>query len=98
MFVNVHACFAWRTAALLEITGRAGSRDILPGRSAAGATRHHMIEGQVLVDPQYWQANLSRRKRLNRVKAGCSLGRTYCLSAITEGMCIWKLGEWTSRS
>jgi len=48
--------------------------------------------------PQYWHWKRSRRNRLKRVKAGYSLGRTYCRSAITEGSLMPKLALWTSRS
>ena len=51
-----------------------------------------------LRSPQYWQENLSRRNRLNRVKAGYSLGLTNCLSAMTEGSLNAVVGLWTSRS
>ncbi len=43
--------------------------------------------------PQYWQVKRSRRNRLKRVKAGNSLGRTYCRSAITEGIFMSSDGE-----
>src|SRR3546814_20469760 len=37
-----------RAAALLEVAGRAGRRDIFPGRPPAGAARNDMVEGQVV--------------------------------------------------
>src|SRR3546814_16150402 len=43
-------------------------------------------------DPQYWQRKRSRRKRLNRVKAGCVAGRTYGRSAMTDGNRLVRLG------
>ena len=40
--------------------------------------------------PQYWQAKRSRRKTLNRVKAGCVVGLTKDFSETTLGSCISK--------
>src|SRR3546814_17065105 len=37
-----------RAAALLEVAGRAGRRDIFQGRPPAGAARNDMVEGQVV--------------------------------------------------
>src|SRR5689334_17896691 len=48
--------------------------------------------------PQYWQLKRSRRKTLNRVKAGRRAAGTYSLSAITLGSFISKLGLWILRS
>src|SRR6266540_3571540 len=48
--------------------------------------------------PQNWQANLSRRKTLNRVKAGCVAGRTKVLSETTLGSFISTLGLCTALS
>src|SRR5471030_2554200 len=39
-------------------------------------------------EPQYWQEKPSRRKRLNRVKAGGRSWATYCLSDTTLGSFI----------
>ena len=47
---------------------------------------------------QYWQVKASRRKRLNRVKAGGLSWATYCLSDTTLGSRISKDGEWTTWS
>ena len=48
---------------------------------------------RLFIAPQNWQLNRSRRKTLNRVKAGNSLGFTYCLSAITLGIFMSSEGE-----
>ena len=48
--------------------------------------------------PQYWQANLSRRKTLNRVNAGCVDGFTKFFSDTTLGSFISKLGLCTAFS
>src|SRR5215471_9783235 len=48
--------------------------------------------------PQYWQLKRSRRKTLNRVKAGRRAAGTYSLSAMTLGSFISKLGLWILRS
>ena len=48
--------------------------------------------------PQYWQAKLSRRKTLNRVKAGRRLAGMYSFSEITLGRRTLMRGEWTIRS
>ena len=48
--------------------------------------------------PQYWQWKRSRRKTLNRVKAGRRAAGTYSLSAITLGSRISKDGLWILRS
>ena len=50
------------------------------------------------MSPQNWQLKRSRRNTLKRVKAGNSLGFTYCFSAITLGIFISSEGECTSRS
>jgi 5-methylcytosine-specific restriction endonuclease McrA len=47
---------------------------------------------------QYWQVKASRRKRLNRVKAGGRSCVTYCFSDTTLGNCISKDGECTTWS
>src|SRR5476649_2051699 len=47
---------------------------------------------------QYWQMKRSRRKTLNRVKAGRRAAGTYSLSAITLGSRISQLGLWILRS
>ena len=47
---------------------------------------------------QYWQVKLSRRNRLNRVKAGGRSWVTYCFSETTLGSFMAKDGEWTSWS
>ena len=47
---------------------------------------------------QYWQVKWSRRKTLNRVKAGRRAAGTYSLSAITLGSRISKDGLWIVRS
>src|SRR5262245_10824258 len=49
-------------------------------------------------EPQYWQAKRSRRKTLNRVKAGWVEGRTKVLSETTLGSFISRLGLRTARS
>jgi hypothetical protein len=49
-------------------------------------------------EPQYWQLNESRRKTLNRVKAGGRSCVTYCFSETTLGSGIWNDGEWISLS
>jgi len=49
-------------------------------------------------EPQYWQAKLSRRKRLNRVKAGGRSWATYCFSDTTLGSAISNEGEWMNLS
>src|SRR3546814_12864611 len=41
--------------------------------------------------PQYWHSKESRRKTLNRVKAGRRSRLTYCFSEITLGSLISKL-------
>src|SRR5258708_27805061 len=46
--------------------------------------------------PQYWQQNRSRRKTLNRVKAGRRAEGTYSLSAMTLGSCISNDGDRTT--
>src|ERR1043166_5982729 len=48
--------------------------------------------------PQYWQEKRSRRKTLNRVKAGWVEGFTNVLSETTLGSFISRLGECTERS
>src|SRR5215813_4134720 len=48
--------------------------------------------------PQYWQLKRSRRKTLNRVKAGRRAAGTYSLSAITLGSRISNDGLWILRS
>jgi hypothetical protein len=48
--------------------------------------------------PQYWQAKLSRRNTLNRVKAGRRSAGTYSFSAITLGRFIVRLGLRIGRS
>src|SRR5579872_7346945 len=48
--------------------------------------------------PQYWQLKRSRRKTLNRVKAGRLAAGTYSLSAITLGSRISNEGLWILRS
>src|SRR3546814_2822193 len=48
--------------------------------------------------PQYWHSKESRRKTLNRVKAGRRSRLTYCFSEITLGSLISKLGERTTVS
>src|SRR3546814_1645036 len=50
-----------------------------------------------LPDPQYWQANRSRRNRVNRVKAGFCDGFTYWRSAMTLGIGIDRVGDRISR-
>ena len=47
---------------------------------------------------QYWQVKRSRRKTLNRVKAGRRAAGTYSFSAITLGSRISKVGLWMMRS
>ena len=49
-------------------------------------------------EPQYWQLNLSRRKTLKRVNAGCVVGFTKLLSETTLGSFISRLGLRTARS
>src|SRR3546814_9047109 len=46
--VQLHMRLLRRAAALLEVAGRAGRRDIFPGRPPAGAARNDMVEGQVV--------------------------------------------------
>jgi hypothetical protein len=48
--------------------------------------------------PQYWHEKRSRRKTLNRVKAGCVDGFTKVLSETTLGSFISKDGLCTARS
>src|SRR6185295_3568222 len=48
--------------------------------------------------PQYWQEKRSRRKTLNRVKAGCVDGFTKVFSETTLGSFISKDGLCTARS
>src|SRR6185369_13711283 len=48
--------------------------------------------------PQYWQLKRSRRKTLNRVKAGRRAAGTYSLSAMTLGSFISNDGLWILRS
>src|SRR5260370_21333360 len=48
--------------------------------------------------PQYWQWKRSRRKTLNRVKAGRRAAGTYSLSAMTLGSRISNEGLWILRS
>src|SRR6267154_4422721 len=48
--------------------------------------------------PQYWQLKRSRRKTLNRVKAGRRAAGTYSLSAMTLGRFISNDGLWILRS
>src|ERR1700686_209864 len=49
-------------------------------------------------EPQYWQQNLSRRKTLNRVKAGWVAGFTKLFRETTLGSFISTLGLRTARS
>src|SRR5262245_43730633 len=49
-------------------------------------------------EPQYWQEKRSRRKTLNRVKAGCVEGFTKFFSDTTLGSFISRLGLCTSWS
>ena len=48
--------------------------------------------------PQYWHWKRSRRKTLNRVKAGVRTGFTNVLSDTTLGSRITKVGLWTAAS
>ncbi len=48
--------------------------------------------------PQYWQAKLSRRKTLKRVKAGRRAAGMYSFNAMTLGRRMVMRGEWTSAS
>jgi len=48
MAANPHMRLQGRAAALPEIAGRAGGRDIVPGGASALGTRQDMVEGQLL--------------------------------------------------
>src|SRR3954452_17563376 len=50
------------------------------------------------LSPQYWHSKRSRRKTLNRVKAGRRAAGMYSFSAITLGSRIDSVGECTTAS
>src|SRR5262249_39845434 len=63
-----------------------------------GMTWSKVSSGEVCGSWQYWQMKRSRRKTLNRVKAGRRAVGMYSLSAMTLGTRISKVGLRTVRS